>query len=86
MPKKEFVELPSKRAWRTMKEIKDREIRHLNVSIGENKTVLDSPLNLNLRYIPRMFTGPFQAVGLVTSIFARMFNTRITLQVKDDEE
>ena len=85
MPKKDYVELPSTSAWRAMKEIKERELRHLNVSIGENKTILDAPLRLNLRYIPRVFTAPLQAVGLVTSIFARMLNTRITLHVKDDE-
>lgn len=86
MPKKDFVKLPSKDAWRAMREIKNREVRHLNISIGENKTVLDSPLTINLRYIPRMFTAPFQAIGLVTSILARMFNTRITLQMKEDKE
>jgi len=86
MSKKDIYELPSKGAWRAMKEIKDRELYHLNVSTGEDTTILDAPLSLNLRWIPRAFTAPFQAIGLVTSIFARMLNTRINLHVKDNEE
>jgi hypothetical protein len=86
MPEKDFYEFPSKGAWRDMKEIKDRELSHLNVSTSENKTILDSPMTLNLRFIPKAFTAPFQAVGLVTSIFASTLNTKITLHVKDNEE
>jgi len=69
-----------------MKEIKDRELSHLKIATGEDTTILDAPLSLDLRWIPRVFTAPFQAIGLVTSIFARMLNARITLHVKDDEE
>lgn len=69
-----------------MKEIKDRELCHLKVTTGENTPILDSPLALNLRFIPKVFTAPFQAVGLVISIFARMLNTKITLNLKDNEE
>jgi len=86
MWKRDIYEFPSKGAWRAMKEIKDRELYHLNISTGVDTTILDTQLSLNLRWIPRIFTAPFQAVGLVTSIFARTLNTRITLHVKDNEE
>jgi hypothetical protein len=86
MPNKDIFELPSKRAWRDMKEVKDRELCHLKVTTGDNATILDSPVTLNFRLIPKVFTAPFRAVGLVTSIFTRMTNTKLTLYVKDHEE
>ena len=86
MPRILSIEFPSKGVWRAMKEVKNRDIHHLRVTSGENTTILDSPVNLNLRWIPKMFTAPLLAVGLVTSIFARMTNTRIILNVKDDED
>lgn len=86
MSQKDLYELPSKDAWGAMKEIKDRELSHLKVTSGEDRTILDAPLSLDLRFIPRVFSAPFQAIGLVTSIFARMLHTRIALHVKDHEE
>lgn len=86
MPKKDVFELPSKGTWRAMKEVKDRELCHLKVTTGEHTTILDSPVVLNFRLIPKIFTAPFRAVGMVTSIFARMTNTKITLHVKENEE
>ncbi len=86
MPIKDIFELPSKGAWRDMKEVKNRELCHLKVTTGEDVTILDSPVTLDFRLIPKIFTAPFRAVGLVTSIFARMTNTKLTLHVKDNEE
>lgn len=86
MPKKDYLELPSKGAWWAMKEIKERELSHLEVTTGEDTTILDSPVALDLRLIPKVFTAPFQAVGLVTSIFAKMLNTRVTLGVKENDD
>ncbi len=86
MTNKDFLEIPSKGVWRAMKEVKNRDIRHLRVTSGENATILDAPLRFNLRWIPKVFTAPLQAVGLVTSIFARMTNTKIIINVKDDED
>lgn len=86
MSKKDIFELPSKDAWRAMKEIKDRELCSLKVTTCKETTIIDSPIAFNLRFIPRAFTAPLQAIGLVTSIFARMTNTKITLHVKDNEK
>ena len=86
MSNKDFIEIPSIGVWHAMKEVKNRDIRHLKVTSGENTTILDSPVTINLQIIPRIFTAPLQAVGLVTSIFARMTNTKITLHMKDDED
>jgi hypothetical protein len=86
MPKKDVFELPSKGTWRDMKEVKDRKLRHLKVTTGDNTTILDSPFAFNFRFIPKVFTAPFRAVGLVTSIFARLTNTKISLHMKDNEE
>jgi hypothetical protein len=79
----DFVELPSKNVGNDMKKIKNSDIRHLKVTVGENTTVIDSQTAFNLRMIPRVFTAPLKAVGLVTSIFARMTNTKITFGLKD---
>lgn len=68
-----------------MKDAKNRTTKHVNIKIGETTPVLDAPLALNLRIIPRVFTAPFQALGLVVSIFARITHSRITLEIKDDE-
>lgn len=86
MSKKDLIEIPSKGVWRALNEIKNSDIRHLRISNGENTTIVDSPIGFNLRIIPRVFTVPFQAIGLVSSIFARMTNTKITLQVKNDND
>ena len=86
MPKKDYLELPSKGAWRAMKEIKERELSHLKVTTGIDTTILDSPVALDLRLIPKVFTAPFQAVGLVTSIFANMLNSKIALEMKEKDD
>jgi len=86
MSKKNLIEIPSKSVWGAMKEVKNRDIRHLKVTAGEDTTIIDSPIVFNLRFIPKEFTAPLQAVGLVTSIFARMTNTKITLQIKNDQD
>ena len=86
MPNKHNIELPSKGIWSDMREVKNREIRHLKITAGEEKTVVDLPMTLDLRIIPRIFTAPFQALGLVTSIFTRMTNTKIRLQVNGEDE
>jgi len=85
MSKKDFIEITSKGVWSAMKEVKNRDIHNLKVTTGEETTIADSPIAFNLRFIPRVFTAPLQAVGLVTSIFARMTNTKITLHVENDE-
>lgn len=69
-----------------MKEIKERELSHLKVTTGEDTTILDSPVDLGLRLIPKVFTAPFQAVGTVTSIFAHMLNTKITLGLEENDD
>jgi hypothetical protein len=86
MSNKNQVEFPSKGAWRAMKEVKNSDIRHLKVTVGDDMTVIDSPTAFNLRMIPKVFTTPLQAVGLVTSIFARMTRTKISLDIKNDNE
>ena len=86
MPKKDTFELPLKDAWGAMKEVKDCELCHLKVTTGEHTTILDSPVALNLRLIPKIFTAPFRAAGMVISILTRMTNTKITLHLKDNEE
>jgi hypothetical protein len=83
---KDFVELPSKNVGSDMKKMKNSDIRHLKVTVGENTTVIDSPAAFNLRMIPRVFSAPLRAVGLVTSIFARMTNTKITFDLKNDND
>jgi len=86
MSGKETIELTSKGAWRAMKKVKHSDIRHIRVTAGTDTTILDSPINLNLRIIPRVFTAPFQAIGLVTSIFARMTRTKISLSIQSDQD
>ena len=86
MSKKTNYELPSKGTWRAMKAVKNSEISNLKVTTGDSTTIIDAPVFLNFRWIPKMFTAPFQAIGLVTSIFARMTHTKIILQVKDNEK
>jgi hypothetical protein len=85
MSNKETIELTSKGTWSTMKKVKNSDIRHVKVTTGEDTTILDSPMNFNLRIIPRVFTAPLQAVGLVASIFARMTNTKISLGLDNDK-
>ena len=82
--KTEYV-LPSKGTWRAMKAVKNSELRNLKVSAGDRTTIIDAPVSINFGWIPKVFTAPFQAIGLVTSIFARMTHTKIILQVKDHE-
>ena len=86
MSKIDLIEIPSKEVWSAMKEVKNRDIRHLKVTSGEDTTIIDSTIVFNLRFIPRVFTAPLQAIGYVTSIFARITNTKITLHVKDDND
>lgn len=86
MSNKDSIELPHKGVWSAMKEVKNNDICHLKVTTGEDTTVIDSPIAFNLRIIPRVFTAPLQAVGLVTSIFARMTNTKITLGIENDKD
>lgn len=86
MSNKHSIELPSKGVWSAMKEVKNSEIRHLRVTSGKDRTVVDSPLAINLRFIPGVFTAPLQAAGLVASIFTRMTNTKITLEVSKDND
>ena len=86
MSKNDLIEIPSKGVWRAMKQVKNSDIHHLRISAGKDTTILDSPIRLNLRFIPKVFTAPLQAIGLVTSIFARMTNTQITLQIKNDQD
>ena len=86
MSKKSDYELPSQGTWRAMKTVKNSEISNLKVTAGDQTTIMDAPVSINFRWIPKVFTAPFQAIGLVTSIFARMTHTKIILQVKDDEK
>jgi len=86
MSKHDLIEIPSKGVWRVMKEVKNSNIHHLKISAGKEATIVDSPIHFNLRFIPRVFTAPLQAIGLVTSIFARMTNIKISLQVKNDQD
>jgi hypothetical protein len=86
MSNKHIIELRSKGVWSAMKEVKNSEIRHLKVTTGEDTKIIDTPIAFNLRLIPRVFTTPLQAVGLVTSIFSRMTNTNITLEVNKDND
>jgi len=86
MSKRTDYELPSKGTWRAMKAVKNSELHNLKVTTDDNTTILDAPVSINFRWIPKMFTAPFQAIGLVTSIFARMTHTKIILQVKDHEK
>lgn len=69
-----------------MKDAKSQDVKHVTVTTGDDTTLIDTPIFLNLRLIPKVFTAPLQAVGLVTSIFARMLNTQITVQLNDDKE
>ena len=84
MSEKNRIRIPDKGVWKSVKSVKNQKVNHLTVTAGEDTTIVDAPLTLNLRIIPRVFTAPMQAVGLVTSIFARMLNTRITLHLDDD--
>ena len=86
MSKNSDYELPSKGTWRAMKAVKNSEISNLKITAGDQTTILDAPVSVNFRWIPKVFTAPFQAIGLVTSIFARMTHTKITLQMKDHEK
>jgi hypothetical protein len=86
MSNKSDYELPSKGTWRAMKAVKNSELRNLKVTTGEKTTIIDAPVSINFRWIPKVFTAPFQAIGLVASIFARMTHTKITLQMKDHEK
>lgn len=77
---------PADRAWKTMREVKDSEISGISVTAGEEATLIDLPLKLNLKIIPRVFTKPFQAIGLVSSIFSRMLGLQINLYAADDDQ
>ena len=61
------VQFPDKDIWRAVKAVKSQTINHLTVTTGEDMTVVDTPLTMNLRIIPKVFTAPLQAIGLVTS-------------------
>ena len=86
MSDKNVIELPSKGVWSAMKEVKNSEIRHMKITAGKDTSVIDAPIALDLRCIPRVFTAPLQAIGLVTSIFTRMTKTKITLHVNHDND
>lgn len=86
MTEKNRVQFPDKGAWNSVKSVKNQKVNHLTITAGEDTTVVDMPLVLNLRIIPRVFTAPIQAIGLVTSMFARMLNTRITLSLDDEQD
>jgi len=86
MSEKNRVKFPDKEVWSSVKSAKSQKINHLTVTAGENTTIIDAPLTLNLRVIPKVFTAPLQAIGLVTSIFARMLNAKIILHLNDDKE
>ena len=62
MSNKETIELSSKGAWSAMRKVKNGDIQHLKVTRGEDTTLLDSPMNFNLHFIPRVFTAPLQAI------------------------
>ena len=86
MSEKNRVQIPDKGMWTSIKHAENQKVKHLTVRTGEDTTIVDAPLTLNLRIIPRVFTAPLQAIGLVTSIFARMLDTKITLQLDDDKD
>jgi len=86
MSEKNRVKFPDKEVWSSVKSAKSQKINHLTVTADENTTIIDAPLTLNLRVIPKVFTAPLQAIGLVTSIFARMLNAKIILHLNDDKE
>ena len=86
MSKEDLIEIPSKGVWRAMKDVKNSDIRHLKVTHGEDRMILDAPITFNLRFIPKVFTAPLQAIGLVTSIFARMTHTKISLHVNKERD
>jgi hypothetical protein len=86
MSEKNHIQIPDKGVWNSVKSAKNQKVNHLMVTAGEDTTIVDTPLAINLRIIPRVFTAPLQAVGLVTSIFARMLNTKITLHLNDDKD
>ena len=86
MSSKNLIEFPSKGIWRSIKGARDRTIRHVEITTRDNIKVVDSPVGLDLRIIPRVFTAPLQAIGLVTSIFAKMTNNKISMQLENDEE
>jgi len=86
MSEKNRIQIPDKGVWSSIKSAKNQKVKHLTVKAGEDTTIIDAPLALDLRIIPKVFTAPLQAVGLVTSIFARMLNTNITLHLNDDKE
>ncbi len=86
MSEKNLIQFPAKGIWRSIKAAKNQTINHLTVTAGKDTTIVDSPLSLNLRIIPRVFTAPLQAIGLVASMFARMLDTKITLQLDDDKD
>ena len=86
MSNKNIIEFPSKCIWRSIKDAKNQTIRHLEITTWDNTTIVGTPMGFNLRIIPRIFTAPLQAIGLVTSIFAQMTNTKISLQLNNDKE
>ena len=86
MAEKKRIQIPDKGVWKSVKSVRNQKVNHLTVTAGEDTTIVDTPLVLNLRMIPRVFTAPMQAVGLVTSIFARMLNTQITLHLDDEQD
>jgi len=86
MSEKNRVQIPDKGIWSSIKHAKNQKVKHLTVRTGEDTTIIDAPITLDLRIIPKVFTAPLQAIGLVTSIFARMLNTNITLHLNDDKE
>jgi hypothetical protein len=86
MSEKNRIHFPDKGIWSSIKSVKSQKVNHLTVTTGEDMAIIDTPLAFDLRLIPRVFTAPLQAIGLVTSIFARMLDTNITLYLNDDKE
>ena len=86
MSEKNRIKFPDNGVWSSIKSAKNQKVTHLTVKTGEDTTIVDAPITLDLRIIPKVFTAPLQAIGLVTSIFAGMLNTNITLHLNDDKE
>ena len=86
MPEKNLVEFPAKDTWKSVKDARNQQINHVTVTAGKDSRIVDAAVAFDLRIIPRVFTAPLQAIGLVTSIFARMLNTKITLHLNNDKD
>ena len=86
MSEKNRIQFPDNGVWSSVKSAKNQKVKPLTVKAGKDITIIDAPLALDLHIIPKVFTAPLQAIGLVTSIFARILNTNITLHLNNDKE